>query len=68
MENKGYQSIALPAIGTGGYRYEPAKVAEGIYVALEQHATYYTTNPFKVQIVLFGPAKDVNRVSDLTKQ
>ena len=63
LATSGFSSIALPAIGTGGYKYEPIKVAEGVYTAVKAHAEYKPGDKCKVMIVLFPPAQIVNKVS-----
>ncbi|KAL4224956.1 hypothetical protein ACF0H5_015652 [Mactra antiquata] len=62
MKDGHLSSIAVPSIGTGGAKYNPTKVARGIYRAVE---LFGNTNPSvkcHVNVVLFPSADKINQI------
>ncbi|XP_053385259.1 protein mono-ADP-ribosyltransferase PARP14-like [Mercenaria mercenaria] len=61
MKQSGLRSIAIPSIGTGGARYNPRKVARGIYRAVADFGAANGDVNCHVNLVLFPAARDINK-------
>ncbi|XP_053383671.1 protein mono-ADP-ribosyltransferase PARP14-like [Mercenaria mercenaria] len=61
MKQSGLRSVAIPSIGTGGARYNPRKVARGIYSAVADFGAANGNVNCHVNLVLFPAAKDINK-------
>ncbi|XP_053385256.1 protein mono-ADP-ribosyltransferase PARP15-like isoform X2 [Mercenaria mercenaria] len=61
MKQSGLRSVAIPSVGTGGAKYNPRKVARGIYRAVADFGAANGNVNCHVNLVLFPAAKDINK-------
>ncbi|KAK3612553.1 hypothetical protein CHS0354_024539 [Potamilus streckersoni] len=61
LQSAGFHSIALPTIGTGGFKYPAKDVASAIFESAKQFSEKNPGYHVDVIIVMFPSARDVNQ-------